>query len=151
MKERMSEDLNDTLNTISTATALGMEVPAPQGTHFYEAIGRQPNPDWDEEENVFVSGFHPTRESAINELLQTAIDIWKEDEAVAPWTDSFTLEQEQLPQNDWQDLVDSSFRDWLKNKTDEEILNSFYGLGRWNVTVCKVAKPVPYPTDLHRS
>jgi len=125
-RERMNaETLQSSIDQVAAAVALGMDVDAVAGVTIYESYAE----DQDEPGVVYVRGYHATRESAINELLAFALDVWDNDiPELAPWGDE-----------DEEPSIDARL-DWLTRNTDEEILNAYFGDDMWSVSTVKVAQ-----------
>lgn len=128
-----TDTLATSIDTISTATALGMNVPAPAGTSVYIAYAE----DQDDPDVVHVRGYHASEQSALNELLQYAFAVWNEEEDLAPWYESewYTLEGEE-----YERVALAARATWINENTDAQIVDAFFGEGVWSVTELKIEK-----------
>jgi hypothetical protein len=123
--------LQSSIDNISTAVALGLDVDAPSGLTMYLSYAEDQN----ESDVVYVRGYHASHESAINELLAFAFEVWDNDGAdLAPWSD-YTLSEE-LSDED----IAQARASWISDNTDDQILDNFFGADFWGVSILKIEK-----------
>jgi hypothetical protein len=123
--------LQSSIDNISTAVALGLDVNAPAGSTVYVSFAEDEN----EVNVIYVRGYHASRESAINELLSFAFGVWDEDGAdLAPWFD-YSLSEEVSDED-----IANARASWISENTDEQILDNFFGEDFWGVSVLKIEK-----------
>lgn len=130
------ETLQTSIDNVAAAVSLGMDVNAVSGSILHESYAE----DQDEAGIIYVRGYHSSRESAINELLAFAFDVWDNDEQdLAPWWDY------EAPEEGYEAFVAQARKEWVSGKTDEEILDEYFGEGFWSVSILKVEKPHSKP------
>lgn len=130
--------LQTSIDAISTATALGMDVAAPAGTKIFVAYAE----DDEEEHVVYVRGYHSSEESAVNELLAYVFGVWNQEEDLAPWWD---YDWNSLPAEDYERATLAARNAWIDENSDADILNEFFGEHWWSVTELKIERPHPKP------
>lgn len=128
--------LQSSIDNIATAVGLGLDVDAPSGLTMYLSYAEDQN----ESDVVYVRGYHSSRESAINELLAFAFEVWDNDGAdLAPWFDYSLMEELS------DEALANARESWISENTDEQILDNFFGVDFWGVSVLKIEKPHSRP------
>jgi hypothetical protein len=128
--------LQSSIDDLSAAVALGLDVEAPSGLTMYLSYAEDQN----ESDVIYVRGYHSSHESAINELLTFAFEVWDNDGAdLAPWFD-YSLTEELSDEE-----LANARESWISENTDEQILDDFFGADFWGVSTLKIEKPHSRP------
>jgi len=132
----VEEGVKDAVDLISTANALGLEIPAPVGCVMYEAYVSLSS-DYDVDINL---GFYSTEESAYTAARDWVVSEWDamySDTGVAPWlTDGGwdrierTIPGDSTAKTDtpeYEACLAEVRGDWLTARSSREIVETYFG------------------------
>lgn len=124
----MSEDkvmtLEDALNTVQIAIALGAKLPAPAGSHFFEASIHWSDPG-KPSARVMNVGYFASKEAAISSIHNSIISAYAKD-LIGPWVPSARANS---PDIDW-DTYAALRQEYLDSHSKEDLINYRFAAGK---------------------